>query len=142
MAQIETNIEMCIRDSDVGGLHLNVCVASGLTNCDAVLKAVQSGEKHYDFICLLYTSGIIRELRQRGIQQAAEFQRCIHGFKEMCIRDSYSPALAEQGRFSHGYILGLYRVLQSSVEQNPDVLFEGCSSGGNRFDLGLSLIHI
>lgn len=35
---------------DVGGMHLNVCVASGLTNCDAVLKAVQSGEKHYDFI--------------------------------------------------------------------------------------------
>ena len=35
---------------DVGGLHLNVCVASGLTNCDAVLKAVKSGEKHYDFI--------------------------------------------------------------------------------------------
>ena len=35
---------------EVGGLHLNVCVASGLTNCDAVLKAVQSGEKHYDFI--------------------------------------------------------------------------------------------
>ena len=35
---------------EVGGLHLNVCVASGLTNCYAVLKAVQSGEKHYDFI--------------------------------------------------------------------------------------------
>ncbi len=34
----------------VGGLTLNVCVASGLTNCDAVLKAVKSGEKHYDFI--------------------------------------------------------------------------------------------
>ncbi|HIW55352.1 MAG TPA: iron hydrogenase small subunit, partial [Candidatus Ruthenibacterium merdigallinarum] len=35
---------------EVGGLKLNVCVASGLSNCDAVLKAVQSGEKHYDFI--------------------------------------------------------------------------------------------
>ena len=35
---------------EVGGLKLNVCVASGLTNCDKVLKAVQSGEKHYDFI--------------------------------------------------------------------------------------------
>ena len=34
----------------VGGLTLNVCVASGLSNCDKVLKAVQSGEKHYDFI--------------------------------------------------------------------------------------------
>ena len=53
------------------------------------------------------------------------------------ISDNYSPALAEQGRFSHSYILGLYRVLQSIVEQNPDALFEGCSSGGNRFDLGI-----
>ena len=50
------------------------------------------------------------------------------------IPDHYRPALAEPGRFSHRYILGLYRVLQSIVEQNPDVLFEGCSSGGNRFD--------
>ncbi len=35
---------------EVGGLKLNVCVASGLSNCDQVLKAVRSGEKHYDFI--------------------------------------------------------------------------------------------
>ena len=35
---------------EVGGLKLNICVASGLSNCDAVLKAVKSGEKHYDFI--------------------------------------------------------------------------------------------
>lgn len=34
----------------LGDLTLNVCVASGLSNCDAVLKAVQSGEKKYDFI--------------------------------------------------------------------------------------------
>ncbi|MEG0769172.1 MAG: NADH-dependent [FeFe] hydrogenase, group A6 [Ruthenibacterium sp.] len=31
-------------------LTLHVCVASGLANCDAVLKSVQSGEKKYDFI--------------------------------------------------------------------------------------------
>ncbi|MEG1446781.1 MAG: NADH-dependent [FeFe] hydrogenase, group A6 [Ruthenibacterium sp.] len=34
----------------VGDLTLNVCVASGLANCDAVLKSVQSGEKNYQFI--------------------------------------------------------------------------------------------
>ena len=34
----------------VGDLELNVCVASGLANCDAVLKSVQSGEKNYHFI--------------------------------------------------------------------------------------------
>ena len=51
--------------------------------------------------------------------------------------DQYSPALAEQGRFSHSYILGLYRVFREITEQNPEVLFEGCASGGNRFDLGV-----
>ena len=35
---------------EVGGMKLNVCVASGVSNADKVLKAVQSGEKHYDFI--------------------------------------------------------------------------------------------
>ena len=35
---------------EVGGMKLNVCVASGLSNADKVLKAVQSGEQHYDFI--------------------------------------------------------------------------------------------
>ena len=35
---------------EVGGMKLNACVASGLSNADKVLKAVQSGEKHYDFI--------------------------------------------------------------------------------------------
>lgn len=34
----------------LGDLTLNVCVASGLSNCDAVLKSVQSGEKQYHFI--------------------------------------------------------------------------------------------
>ena len=51
--------------------------------------------------------------------------------------DQYSPALTEQGRFSHSYILGLYRVFREITEKNPDVLFEGCASGGNRFDLGI-----
>lgn len=53
------------------------------------------------------------------------------------ITDAYSPALSEQGRFSHSYILGLYRVLREVAQANPNVLFEGCASGGNRFDLGI-----
>ncbi len=34
----------------VGDLELNVCVASGLSNCDQVLKSIKSGEKKYHFI--------------------------------------------------------------------------------------------
>ncbi len=53
------------------------------------------------------------------------------------ITDSYSTALEEQGCFAHEWVLGLYRVMGEIVMQNPHVLFEGCASGGNRFDLGI-----
>ncbi len=41
------------------------------------------------------------------------------------------------GEFYHRYILGLYRVMKELTKSFPDVLFEGCASGGNRFDLGI-----
>ena len=41
------------------------------------------------------------------------------------------------GEFYHRYMLGLYRVLNELTTRFPDVLFEGCASGGNRFDLGI-----
>lgn len=53
------------------------------------------------------------------------------------LTDAYSPALAEQGRFFHSYALGLYRVWSTLLQRHPDVLFESCASGGNRFDLGV-----
>lgn len=43
----------------------------------------------------------------------------------------------EIGEFYHRYILGLYRVLDNIINNHPDVYFEGCASGGNRFDLGV-----
>ncbi len=42
-----------------------------------------------------------------------------------------------QGEVPHRYILGLYAVLDRLVKDFPDVLFEGCASGGGRFDAGM-----
>lgn len=53
------------------------------------------------------------------------------------VTDAYSPVLKQQGRFAHTMVLGLYRVMHEIVSANPDILFEGCASGGNRFDLGI-----
>lgn len=53
------------------------------------------------------------------------------------LTEFYSPALSEQGRFAHSWVLGLYRILNAIIKANPEVLFEGCASGGNRFDLGI-----
>lgn len=41
------------------------------------------------------------------------------------------------GAKAHAYILGLYDVLRRIFEPRPEVLLESCSSGGNRFDLGM-----
>lgn len=41
------------------------------------------------------------------------------------------------GDYNHEYIKGLYEVLDRIFYNRPHVLFESCSSGGNRFDLGM-----
>ncbi|MBQ9762211.1 MAG: alpha-galactosidase [Oscillospiraceae bacterium] len=41
------------------------------------------------------------------------------------------------GAKAHDYILGLYEVLRRIFGPRPEILLESCSSGGNRFDLGM-----
>ena len=41
------------------------------------------------------------------------------------------------GARAYDYILGLYDVLRRIFEPRPQILLESCSSGGNRFDLGM-----
>lgn len=53
------------------------------------------------------------------------------------ISDAYSPVLENQGEFYHRYIVGLYDVLSRIFRPRPHILLESCSSGGNRFDLGM-----
>lgn len=53
------------------------------------------------------------------------------------ISDACSPVLANQGEFFHRYILGLYDILSRIFRPRPQILLESCSSGGNRFDLGM-----
>jgi len=45
---------------------------------------------------------------------------------------------AEQmGEYCHRYVLGLYSVLERLTNDFKNVLFEGCASGGGRFDIGM-----
>ena len=43
----------------------------------------------------------------------------------------------EQGMVYHKYILGVYSLYERLRNEFPDILFESCSSGGNRFDAGM-----
>lgn len=53
--------------------------------------------------------------------------------------DLYSTnrEMKDHGEFFHRYILGLYELLEKLTAAFPNVLFESCASGGNRFDLGM-----
>ena len=54
------------------------------------------------------------------------------------ISDMQSSYLKNQGELYHRYVLGLYRILDEIFyKRHPNILFESCSSGGNRFDLGM-----
>lgn len=43
----------------------------------------------------------------------------------------------KQGEVYHRYILGLYRVMNEIILTHPDILFEGCSGGGGRYDAAM-----
>lgn len=53
------------------------------------------------------------------------------------ISDVYSHASKEQGKVLYDYVLGLYDFLERIVKRYPDILLEGCSGGGGRFDAGM-----
>ena len=54
------------------------------------------------------------------------------------VCDAYSALLPpeRQGEFYHRYVLGVYELYERLIARYPDILWEGCSGGGGRFDLG------
>lgn len=54
------------------------------------------------------------------------------------LTENVSPSLGTRGKETHHrYILGLYNLFERVVKTHPNVFFEGCASGGCRFDAGI-----
>ena len=53
------------------------------------------------------------------------------------IVDVHSRAATDQGKVLYDYMLGLYDLLERVRTRYPDLLIEGCSAGGGRFDAGM-----
>ena len=55
------------------------------------------------------------------------------------LTDIYSLELPpeQQGEVFHRYVLGVYKLLDRITTNYPNILLEGCSGGGGRFDLGM-----
>ncbi|MCM1441073.1 MAG: alpha-galactosidase [Roseburia sp.] len=58
--------------------------------------------------------------------------------KNRDMTEFYSDSLPaeRQGEFAHRYVLGFYELAERLTSAFPEVFFEGCASGGGRFDGG------
>ena len=96
---------------------------------------------------VLGRSQLVLDLSRRDV--------CDHVFRQICsvldqgpiaylkwdynrlIIDVFSRMASDQGKVLYDYVLGLYSVLQRVNERYPQLLIEGCSGGGGRFDAGM-----
>ena len=55
------------------------------------------------------------------------------------LADVYSASMPyqSQGKILYEYTKGVYRFMQKLLDRYPDLLLEGCSGGGGRFDAGM-----
>ncbi len=84
------------------------------------------------------------EVRQYVIEQMSKVFssgdiRYVKWDMNRIFSDIYAPSLpaGQQGETAHRYVLSLYQLMKELTERFPEILFEGCSAGGNRFDLGI-----
>lgn len=52
------------------------------------------------------------------------------------ISDVYSHVNV-RGTVLHDYVVGVYDFLEQMIQRHPELLIEGCSGGGGRFDIGM-----
>ena len=76
-------------------------------------------------------------------QIAAVLDECRADYVKMdmnrSITDVYTAVggCQSQGKILYRYMLGVYRFMERLLERYPNLLLEGCSGGGGRFDAGM-----
>lgn len=57
--------------------------------------------------------------------------------RSICDMYSYASGKEHSGELYHKYVLGVYDLLERLLARFPDLLLEGCSGGGGRFDAAM-----
>ncbi len=123
--------EMISEDSNLYRMHPDWAIKIPNRNpirsrCQLMLDITRSEVREY-----LYES-ISRILKNANISYIKwDFNRSINDWY------SYSLDNKTQKELPHRFILSLYSILEKLNREFPDVLIEGCSGGGGRFDAGM-----
>ena len=123
--------EMISEDSDLYRAHPEWAVRipgrePNRGRSQLVLDLCRQDVRDYLFETL---SGLLREASVDYVKWDVNRSTC----------DLYSNALGKErmGEVSHRLILGMYELLERLLTAFPNLLLEGCSGGGGRFDAGM-----
>ncbi len=123
--------EMVSPDSDLYRAHPDWCIHSGNRKCSLgrrqlVLDLSRKDVRDYvvKAVCDILKSAPVSYVKWDMNRNITE------------IGSAELPAEKQQ-ELPHRYMLGLYDILERITSAFPDVLFEGCSGGGGRFDAGM-----
>ena len=92
-----------------------------------------------DGVTVLGRNELLLDLSRQDVRDyiVENVTRCIDEGKVSYVKWDMNRHSTALGASAHRYILGLYDVLRRIFGPRPEVLLESCSSGGNRFDLGM-----
>lgn len=123
--------EMVNEDSALFRAHPDWCLqvpgrSPNLERCQLVLDLSRQNVRDYLFDCI---SKVLDESQASYVKWDMNRN----------LSDVWSAALpaSRQGEVSHRYVLGLYELMERLTGTYPDILWEGCSGGGGRFDAGI-----
>lgn len=123
--------EMVNPDSDLYRAHPNYALKSANPN----FKSLMRHQMHLDFANDEVVDNIYNQMKDFLQEYSVDY-----------IKWDYNRTVAEhfsdiydnsrQGEIYHRLVLGYYSLLERIRNDYPDVMIEGCASGGGRFDMG------
>ncbi len=133
------------------GLDFGIWVEPEMINEDSELFAAHPDWviKHPDYKPSLGRNQLILDLTKKAVRDylfktmSDLFKSCNLSYVKWDMNRNFSDIYSDnlnsvnQGKFSHLYQLGLYELLDKLTNAFPNILFESCASGGNRFDMGM-----
>ena len=138
-----------IRDVNALGLRFGIWMEPEMVNEDSELYRA-----HPDWALTIPGEKPVRA-RYQLVLDLSRPEVCDYLFERLCsvldqgkidylkwdvnrsISDVYSRTAEDQGRVLYDYMRGLYGLLGRLTARYPDLLLEGCSGGGGRFDAGM-----
>ncbi len=123
--------EMISRDSDLFRMHPDWAIgAPGRERCEGRFQyALDLTRKDVRDFVVDAVNSILADNDIKYVKW--DYNRYVSEFY------SFKLPADRQKEFAHRYALGVYDLFERIVNANPDVFFEGCASGGARFDLSV-----